>query len=161
MSDIVYGYADFYNDIEGVIDLCATWWNDSAFYKNTGMPFEVDREQFEQFYLSGMLVAVVGKEEITGKIVSCYIGVKSPYYFNKNYLMCNEVVWCLHKDYRKGREVFNLIKAIEMAMKGNRINIYNLCLPILEGKETLEKYMIKKLGFFTQDSTLMKEVIYG
>ncbi len=160
MPEIEYNYGNYYDDVDDVIELCATWWEDSSFYKNTGMPFEVNKEYFKRLYDRGYLIIVLGRDVETKQLVACYIASKSPYHFNKNYLMANEIVWCIHKDYRDGKEVFNLLIAIEMAMKGNKINMYSLALPLTEGREKLSKYMTEKLGWFVQDSNLLKEVHY-
>ena len=161
MSDIVYDLGYYEKDAEDIIHLCSTWWEDSAFYKNTNMPFKVDRSQFKAMSDTGQILAITGRKEDTGELIACYVGSITPYYFNPDYLMASEIVWCIHKDYRKGREMFNLLKAIELGMKTRKVNMYTLCIPILEGKEMIEKYMTRKLDFFVQDSVLMKEVKYG
>jgi hypothetical protein len=161
MSNIVYTYGRYETDFEDIVELCGTWWYDSSFYKESGMDYNVDREQFKAMSDLGMLMMVLGREEDTGKLVTCYMGVVMPYYFNNGHMMANEVVWCVHPEYRKTGEAQRLLDNIELAMKECNIDMYSLCIPMREGRDKLEEHLIKDRGFFPQDKVLMRSLRNG
>lgn len=144
-------------DINKVVDLCSTWWEDSSFYKNTKMVYNPDIPLFNQLWRQNLLFFIVGKNE-SEEVVSCYVSVISPHLFNPSYTMASEIVWCLREDYRKGKEVFKLINKAEEGLKERGVDIYNLNLPIPEDKQSLAEYLTTKKGFFLQDFNMMKEI---
>ena len=148
------------DDMEEVIDLCASWWYDSAFYENTGMEFKIDRGLYEQLSEMESLFSVIGRNE-HGKVVACYVSAIAPYMFNPEWLSSSEVVWCIDKKYRKAGEVLNLLAAIEAGLTQAGVRIFNLNFPVHEGRERLAKKLEDKLGYFVQDLSIMKEIKYG
>ena len=159
MSKITYSYGKP-EDFEDIVRLCGTWWYDSSFYKETGMEYRPDLQSFYNQYEANKLLTVVGRDSL-GTVVAAYVASIDQYLFNMEYTMASEIVWCLHKDYREGREVFGLLDAIDLANTSSGINMYNLNLPIQEGKAKLAEYLVRKRGFFTQDMCVMKEIKYG
>ena len=156
MSKLNYTYGTI-DDMEEVIALCGKWWKDSSFYKNTEMEFLPDKGLFQGLDDQDSLFVIKGVNTL-GEIKACYVASISPYHFNPGYTMATEIVWCLDEDYRKGREVFQLVTNIELGLKSSGIDIYYLNLPVEEGKEVLGDYLVKKKGFFKQDLCLMKEI---
>lgn len=139
-----------------VIALCNTWWYDSAFFENTEMAFISKEVYWWNLFQAGMMMGVVGRND-EGEIKSCYVATRNSYMFNNNYAMANEVVWCIDKEYRSGRNLIQLLNEIEECVKLNECKIYNLNLPLLENNDRL----ISKLedrGFFKQDISMMKMV---
>lgn len=124
-EEIYYGSGDFEKDMKDVIELCGTWWEDSLFYKKYGIRYEVHEELFLQCKDAGILVYTCGRTE-EGKLVSCYVGVKSPYMFNKNVMSVAEIVWCVRKENRSFRALIGLVKAIENLMKEENADHWNL-----------------------------------
>src|SRR3990167_680951 len=118
-----YGTGDFEKDMADVVELCGTWWNDSLFYKLYNIPFNVDTTWFRIIKEHG-LIYTCGRQD--GKLVSCYVGLKTPYMFNPSVMTANEIVWCVHKDYRNYRKLIGLMKAIEDLMEKNDIKLWNL-----------------------------------
>lgn len=140
-----------------IVSMCRKWWYDSSFYKNTGMKFEPDYDLFRGMSDSNTLFIIKGCLP-NGEMVACYVAAISPYMFNTKYTMASEIVWSIDERYRKGREVFRLLTAIETGLKNSGISMYNLNLPIEEGKRSLSDYLVKKKGFFTQDISIIKEI---
>ena len=121
--DTIYGTGDFEKDFEDVIELCGTWWNESLFYKLYGIEYSVDKEWFKTIKNYG-LIYTCGRQD--GKLVSCYVGIKSPYMSNPKVMTSNEIVWCVRKENRSYRELIELMIAIEKLMKENNIELWNL-----------------------------------
>ena len=88
-------YADFcVADTKPVIELCATWWEDSAWFKNTGMKFETRPEYWYSLFQQGVMTGTVGRNS-QGEVKSCYVAIKQPYLINENYTVATEIVWCI------------------------------------------------------------------
>ncbi len=122
---IIYGIDNFEQDMEDIIELCSTWWEDSLFFKTYGMEYAVDKTLFRNLKDVGLLVYTIGRD-INGQIISCYVGCKSPYMFNAKVLSCNEIVWCVDKEYRNFRNLVGLMNAIEDLMFKENITLWNL-----------------------------------
>jgi hypothetical protein len=122
---IIYGQDNFEKDMEDVIELCSTWWEDSLFFKTYGIEYAVDEALFVNLKNMGLLIYTIGRD-INGQAISCYVGFKSPYMFNKNTLSANEVVWCVHKEHRNFRNLVGLMNAIEDLMFKENISLWNL-----------------------------------
>ena len=142
-----------------VIDLCETWWYDSAWYKNTGMKFESTQDYWYGMFQLGVMIATVGEDE-NGDVKASYVGCKQPYMFNHSYMTASEVVWCIDKDYRTGQNLVNLLQSVEDLMKKHEVNIYNLNIPVDDNKDKLANSLVKR-GFFKQDLSLFKEINNG
>jgi len=155
VSNIVYDYGSI-DDYSDVVTLCKTWWEDSSFYKNTGMEFIPDYNQFKSLDDDNSLFVITGR--VKGKLVACYVAVISPYIFNSSVMMASEVVWCLDKEYQKGREVFGLLNAIETGLTNSNIDMFNLNLPVEEGKKSLAEYLTRKKNYWKQDISIMKNL---
>lgn len=146
-------------DTKKVIELCETWWHESAWFKNTQMPFESKPEYWYALFQAGVMIGTVGENE-EGEVKAAYVAVKQPYMFNHAYNTASEVVWCIDADYRNGPNLVNLLKAIEDVCKKHEINIYNLNLPVQEDTVKLSGNLEKR-GFFKQDLSLFKEIKNG
>jgi hypothetical protein len=146
-------------DTKKVIQLCETWWYDSAWFKKTQMPFESTPEYWYALFQAGVIIATVGEDE-NGDVKAAYVAVKQPYMFNHSYNTASEVVWCLDKEYRTGPNLVNLLQSIEDVCKKHEIHIYNLNIPVDENKEKLADSLVKR-GFFKQDLSLFKEMNNG
>jgi hypothetical protein len=112
-------------DAQDIIDLCGSWWEDSLFFKTYNIEYAVDRELFDNLKNANMLVYTIGRSA-NGKIISCFVGVKSPYMFNKNLTSCSEIVWCIDKEHRNFRNLVGLLGAIEDLMEEEKIMMWNL-----------------------------------
>ena len=121
--DTVYGMGEFEKDFEDVIELCGTWWKDSLFYKLYGIEYSVDKQWFNTLKNYG-LIYICGRKG--DKLVSCYVGIKSPYMFNPKVMTSNEIVWCIRKENRCYKELISLMEAIDDLMKKNNIELWNL-----------------------------------
>lgn len=142
-------------DTTDVIELCRTWWYDSKFFENTGMPFETSQEYWWNLFQSGTMMGTVGRNE-DKELKSCYVALKQPYMFNHSYTMASEVVWCIDKEYRSGRNLIQLLNEIEECNKDEQTSFYGLNLPILEDTERLVT-KLESRGFFKQDMSMIKE----
>ena len=149
-------YSDFcVRDVKGVISLCNSWWYDSEFFKNTKMPFQTREKYWWDLFLQGVMMGRVGKDE-KDEIRACYVAMKQPYMFNETYIMGSEVVWCIHKEYRDGRTLIQLLNEIEECNKNNNTAFYNLNLPVLEDNDRLILKLEEK-GFLKQDISMSKK----
>lgn len=146
-------------DTKKVIELCETWWYDSAWFKNTGMKFESSPEYWYSLFQVSGVISSIGENE-NNEVKACYVAVKQPYMFNHAYSVASEVVWCLDEEYRNGPNLVKLLTSIDDVCKKNEINIYNLNLPVQENKEKLADSLVKR-GFFKQDLSLFKEISNG
>lgn len=150
-------YADLcVADTKPVLELCASWWEESAWFKNTGMKFDSDPNYWYGLFQAGVMVGTVGRNA-NGRAVSAYVAVKQPYQFNQNVTLATEVVWCLDKEYRTGRNLLTLFNKIEDVLARCDVDIYHLNVPIQEGHERLTQ-RLEKRGFFKQDLSLFKEI---
>jgi hypothetical protein len=122
---ITYGQYQFEKDMRDVIALCGSWWKDSLFYKTYGIDYDVDIDFFRSLYKTGYLFYTCGRDD-DNVLISCYVGVKQPYLFNKNLLSAHEIVWCIDKPHRNFKNLVGLLKAIEDLMSNNKIIIWNL-----------------------------------
>ena len=136
-----YSTGDFEKDMADVVELCGTWWNDSLFYKLYGIEFSVDKSWFRLIKDYG-LIYTCGRQE--GNLVSCYVGIKTPYMFNPSVMTANEIVWCVHKDYRNYRELIGLMKAIDNLMFINNIQLWNLAVSNEEKYNSTGEFLEKK-----------------
>lgn len=139
-----------------VLDLCATWWKDSAWYLNTGMEFKSDPNYWYSLFAQGVMIGCVGRDD-DNIARSCYVAVKQQYLFNQDYITASEVVWCLDEEHRTGRNLLELMSKIEDVLKRTGVDIYNLNLPVQEGHDRLNSKM-KRMGFFDQDISMFKEI---
>lgn len=142
-------------DVKEVIELCDTWWYDSKFFENTGMPFETSQEYWWNLFQSGTMMGTVGRNE-DKELKSCYVAMKQPYMFNHSYIMGSEVVWCIHKEYRSGRNLIQLLNEIESCNEYEQTAFYNLNLPVLEDTERLVT-KLESRNFFKQDMSMIKK----
>ena len=122
---IIYGNTEWEKDLNDVIDLCKTWWKDSLFYKLYGVEYKVDINLFETVKNSGQLIYTLGRNE-NNKLISCYVGVKSPYMFNPSLMTASEIVWCVRKEERCFKNLVGLMRAVENLMKSENIMQWNL-----------------------------------
>ena len=159
VSNLRYGYGSI-DDMDEIIALANTWWKDASFYKETHMEFKPDQDLFRDLYKAGVLFIVVGRAE-DDSIKACYISIISNYTFNSSYKYSAEVVWCIHEDYRKGREVLRLIASIEQGLTSSGVDLFDLNLPVQENTSSLASYLTKKKGFFQQDLSIFKEIKHG
>jgi hypothetical protein len=146
-------------DTKKVIELCDTWWYDSAWYKNTKMKFATTPEYWYGLFQMGTIILCVGENE-AGEMKACYVGMKQPYLFNHDYITSTEVVWCIAEEYRTGANLVVLLSEIDKLCKEEGIHFYNLNLPVQEKKEKLADSLVRR-GFFTQDLSLFKEIENG
>lgn len=146
-------------DTKKVIELCETWWYDSAWYKNTKMKFESTPEYWYSMFQMGVIIACIGENE-AGEVKAAYVAMKQPYLFNHDYISASEVVWCIDEEYRTGKNLANLLFEIEKLCENEGVHIYNLNLPIEDNKEKLADSLVKR-GFFRQDLSLFKEIEHG
>lgn len=146
-------------DTKKVIELCESWWYDSAWFKNTGMKFESTPEYWYSMFQMGVMFGCIGENE-NNEVKACYVAMKQPYMFNHSYTVASEVVWCIDEEYRNGPNMVKLLSAIDSVCQKNDINIYNLNLPVEDNKEKLADSLVKR-GFFKQDLSLFKEMNNG
>tara|TARA_R100001463_G_scaffold3271_3_gene13468 strand:- start:62 stop:544 length:483 start_codon:yes stop_codon:yes gene_type:complete len=146
-------------DTKKVIELCDTWWYESAWYKNTKMKFTTTPEYWYGLFQMGSIVLCVGENE-AGEMKAAYVGMKQPYLFNHDYTTATEVVWCIDEEYRTGENLVTLLSEIEKLLKNEGVHMYNLNLPVEDKKEKLADSLVKR-GFFRQDLSLFKEIEHG
>lgn len=142
-------------DTKDVIELCMTWWYQSKFFENTNMPFESTQEYWWNLFQLGVMMGTVGRNE-DKELKSCYVAMKQPYMFNHSYIMASEIVWCIDKEYRSGRNLIQLLNEIEDCNQNNNTSFYSLNLPVLEDTERLVS-KLESRSFFKQDMSMIKE----
>ena len=141
-----------------VIELCDSWWKDTSFYSHTKIPFKTKEETWFGLFDAGIMMGTVGRNK-DGKMKSCYVAVVSPFIYNDSIRDAAEIVWCIDKEYRSGRNLIQLLGHIEKIGKEHKIKTYSLSLPIEENHDRLiEK--LKTKDFFVQDVRLVKEISY-
>ena len=123
--NLIYKKSEWVKDRDEIEELCGTWWEDSLFYKLYGIKYKVDMNLFETMNKSGALIYTVGRD-VHGKLISCYVGIKSPYIFNTEIITASEIVWCIRKEYRNFKNLVSLIKAIQTLMEEENIFQWNL-----------------------------------
>jgi hypothetical protein len=123
------------------------------------MLFRSEPKWWDGMFDSGMMMGCVGRNE-DKKLVACWVAMKLPYQFNHSYLMASEIVWCLDKDYRGGKNLLQLLNEIDSTAKENKVHYYNLNLPLEEHNERLADKLVTR-GFFKQDLSLFKETTNG
>lgn len=142
-----------------VLALCESWWYEANWFKNTKMLFRSEPAWWDAMFDSGMMMGCVGRDA-EDKLVGCWVAMKMPYQFNHSYLVASEIVWCLDKDYRNGKNLLQLLKEIESTARDNQVHYYNLNLPVEESSERLANKLVTR-GFFKQDLSLFKETFNG
>lgn len=142
---IIYSKETVKDNYDEIIELCGTWWNETLFFNLYGIEYAPEELMFIEAERLGIMLIILGRNE-NGKLVSCYIGMKSPYPFNKNIMTAIELVWCIHKDYRTFSNLLSLIKEISRVMKEERVNLYSLAVPEEDKYAGLGKIM-KRQGF--------------
>ncbi len=142
-----------------VIDLCDTWWEDTAFYSHSKIPFETKQETWWGLFQRTEIIAVGGRNK-DGELKSCYVATVAPFIYNESIRDASELVWCIDKDYRSGRNLIQLLGHIEKICTENKVNTYSLSLPLEEGHDRLVE-KLKDRDFFVQDIRLVKEISYG
>lgn len=145
-------------DSKEVIELCRTWWYDAKFFEKTGMPFDTKEQYWWGMFQQGVMMGTVGRNE-DGELKSCYVAMKQPYMFNHSYKNATEIVWCIDKEYRSGRNLIQLLNEIEACNKSEQTTFYNLNLPVLEENDRLISKLESK-KFFKQDMSMIKQTNY-
>jgi hypothetical protein len=141
-----------------VIELCDSWWVDTSFYSHTKIPFKTKEETWYELFKYAQVIATGGRNE-DGQLKSCYVAVISPFIYNGSIKDASELVWCIDKEYRSGRNLIQLLGHIEKICTENKVNTYSLSLPLEENHDRLiEK--LKTKDFFVQDVRLVKEISY-
>ncbi len=151
---IVYKTGDWETDRDAIIELCGTWWKDSLFYKLYKVDYKVDLNLFEIVKNAGGLIYTTGWDDY-GKLVSCYVGIKSPYMFNRDLITVAEVVWCIRKENRCFKNLVGLIKAIERLMERESIVLWNLNVSNEEKYNSTGKFLEAK-GYYLMDKCFTK-----
>ena len=137
----VYETGDFEKDFKDVIELCSTWWEESLFYKLYGIQYSVDKDWFRTIKNYGLIYTCGRQKE---KIISCYVGIKSPYMFNPNVMTSNEIVWCVRRENRSYRELIDLMIAIDDLMRKNNIELWNLAVSNEQIYDSTGNFLEKK-----------------
>ena len=145
-------------DTREVIELCDTWWYDTSYYENTEIPFATKEEAWWKLFQLNTIIATVGRNE-EGKIKSCYVASVGPYIYNDSIKDATEMVWCIDKEYRSGRNLIQLLENIEKLCRKHEVNTYSLSVPDEGHERLIEKLKMK--DFFVQDVRLIKEISYG
>jgi len=129
-------------DYDKIVELGETWWEDSLFYKLYGIEFKPSRAIFEELDKLGALFVILGK--VDDRLISCYVGAKSPYPFNPSIMTVVEFVWCIHKDYRTFKNLMGLLKEIDRVMLEEHVNFYSLAVSEEERYDSLAKIMSRE-----------------
>jgi len=127
--------------VDEVIAQCATWWDDSKFYKDSGIEYNISKEFFKSVEAS--LLGIMGRDK-DGKLGAFYLGSVQPFMFNHEISQCSEIVWNIHDDLQGGQVLSELLISVDAFMRINNIDIWSVSLPnedryIRTGK-TLKKY---------------------
>lgn len=141
-------------DTKDVIALGDSWWYDSDFFKNTNMTMKPSEEQWWHLFQSGVMMGRVGRNS-DGDLKSCYVAMTQPYMFNTSYKMAAEILWCIDKEYRTGRNLLELLEQIEQCNLDNETMLYNLSVPVFKDNDRLVA-KLQKYGFFKQDISMIK-----
>jgi len=158
---LVYGKGNWEKDRDDIIDLCGTWWEDSLFFKLYGIKYNVDVDMFNKVKEYGALIYTVGRDE-NGRLISCYVGSKSPYMFNPSVLAATEIVWCIRKENRKFKHLVRLIYEIEKLMTNENVIQWNLNVSNEEIYAGLEKFLTsRRYDFMDKCFTKLKEAGNG
>ena len=150
---IIYGKTEWERDFKEVIELCGTWWKESLFYKLYGIEYDVDVDLFQRLKDAEGLIYTIGREN--GMVISCYVGIKSPYLFNPKVLTATEVVWCIRKENRCFKNLVCLIRAIETLMDEENLKLWNLNVSNEEKYESTGKFLTLK-GYDFMDKCFSK-----
>ena len=146
---LIFGKTTFDKDLSDVLELCGTWWKESLFYKLYKIEYDVDISFFEVINTVQGLMYTVGRNS-SGKAIACYVGFKAPYMFNKNVFSANEVVWCVHKDYRNLQNLKSLLDAIDQLMLDEKVELWNLNVSNERQYDKLGEFL-EKLGYNLMD----------
>lgn len=139
----------FEKDMNDIIQLCGTWWHDSLFFKSYGVEYKVDTQMFLNVYDSGALIYLCGRDE-EDELVSCYVGVKTPYMFNSSILAATEIVWCVRKEHRSFKNLYELVKEIEKLMVEENIQVWSLAVSNELKYGSTEKFL-RRMGYSFMD----------
>jgi len=150
---VIYEKGNWEKDSNDILELCGTWWKDSLFYKLYNIEYNVDINLFQTIYKSGSLIYTVGREN--DKLISCYVGIKSPYLFNPSIITASEVVWCVRKENRSFKNLIGLMRAIEKLMKEEDIFQWNLNVSNEEKYNSTGKFLESK-GYDFMDKCFTK-----
>jgi len=145
-------------DFDDVVRLCGLWWKDSLFFKKFKVPYAPSAEIFEQLHNSNSMLSLLARDVDTDELVACYVAVISPYHFNANVTMAQEIVWCVHPDHRKSRLVFDLIKRIDRALGERWVSLGTLSVSQEDKYLPMEKYLEGKAGYSLMDKVFIKEI---
>lgn len=151
---VVFKKSEFEKDMNDVIQLCETWWKDSLFFKNYGIPYKVYGDLFFRLKDAGVLIYTCGRNE-KEELVSCYVGTKAPYMFNADVLSATEIVWCVRKEDRNYKNLIRLTAAIENLMSDEQILLWNLTVSNEEKYQGTEKFL-KRQGYAFMDRIYSK-----
>lgn len=142
----------FDKDFDEVVNLCAEWWEEAGFYKNTGIKYKVSHAQFKAIDDAGALLAVGGFDE-EGKLATCFIGAAGPFVFNSDYIQATEMVWHVRPDVRSFETLSEFLTHIDIMMEAKGIDLWNLSLP---PEHLKTEKALKHFGYFKQDTHFMK-----
>jgi hypothetical protein len=145
-------------DTREVIELCDTWWYDTSYYEHTEIPFATKEEAWWRLFQMGVMIGTVGRNE-DGQIKSCYVASVGAYIYNDSIKDATEMVWCIDKEYRSGRNLIQLLGNIEKICRDHEVNTYSLSVPDEGHERLIDKLKMK--DFFVQDVRLIKEISYG
>lgn len=151
---IVYEKGEWKKDRDDIIELCGTWWKDSLFYKLYNVEYKVDVDLFENVKNAGSLIYTTGRNN-NGVLISCYVGIKSPYMFNTEFITASEIVWCIRKEDRCFRNLISLIKSIDNLMHEENVMQWNLNVSNEEKYNSTQKFLESK-GYSFMDKCFTK-----
>lgn len=151
---VVFKKSEFERDMNDVIQLCGTWWQDSLFFKRYKIPYKVHGDLFFRLKDADVLIYTCGRNE-KGELVSCYVGARTPYMFNADVPTATEIVWCVRKENRDYKNLIGLTKAVEDLMEKEQILLWNLTISNEEKYQSTEKFL-KRRGYFFMDRIYSK-----
>ncbi len=153
---IEFELGDFDRDMDEVIKLCSTWWNDSLFYKETKSPYDPNLEYLAGEYARKHSIGILGRDmDAGGKLACVYYGILMPFMFHKSWTYCAEQVWCVANEYRGSRAAYLLLKQIEEVLTSYNVHLWHLALPC---EKQFEKVglLLEKLNYKKIDTVYMR-----
>lgn len=149
--------ADLDRDWDSIIKAYSQVWENKDFYRQSKMPFVPDRDQFQSLWDSGALMGLIGTKE-DGDVGLLYVGMLTPYMYNKEYKYAHELVWYIDRECRSFRNLKTLLSGIDSLMSDIGVDLYALSLPA-EFKATGKS--LERFGYQMQDAMYMKVINNG